>query len=424
AFFSLHGSSIDAYSLYYPSANDPLMGVPKPIRSDEWNVQTPNILYQLFRDSQLSVEGGPVGPGRAAILWNIPVKYVTTLFRPQLWPFFIFSPQRAFSIYWQLKIALLIIGPFTLFHLITRRTGISVALTLFLFFSPYTQWTFSSPTALPEMNGSACLAAFLLCRALVARNKLFMFAASMVAGLFAVNFALCMYPPSQVAIAWVALAVLIWWIASRWSEIWDSPLARWRLLAFGAGVLVLIVGIGAFFFGAWNEIVEAANTAYPGQRRMNGGGTTISFYLSNFLDFWITDQNASSLMTVTEVWGHMWFGPLTLFLAHRLNPGPTRTLYFELIGLFVALSLWSFLPLPAWVGRPFALDFVSAGRMLAGMGLLNALILAAFLASYKKRMISCSPALIVSALAFFCFLPLLFYIDSLYGLHLQIGQIA
>jgi hypothetical protein len=424
ALLGLHGSSLDVYAGYFPSANVPLIGTPKTIRSDEWDVQTPNILHQLFRDNPLSVDGGPAGPGHAGLLWNIPVKYVTTLFRPQLWSFFIFSPERAFSIYWQLKIALLIVGAFSLFHLITQRTGLSAALALFLFFSPYTQWAFSWASALPEMIGSACLAVSLLCRALVARNKLFMFAASIVAGLFAVNFSLCVYPPHQVAIAWVALAVLVWWIVSRWSEIWDPPLATWRLLAAGTGALVLVIGLGAFFIGARDEIIVAANTVYPGQRRVAGGGDSIFLYGSHFLDFWKTEQNTASLVNICEASGYLWFGPLTLLLAHRLKPGPSRTLYFVLIGLFAVLSIWIFLPIPAWVGQPFGLDFAPASRMIAGMGLLNALILAAFLASYENRAISYMPALTVSALALSCFLPVLFYINGLYALNLHIREIA
>jgi hypothetical protein len=424
ALIGLHGSSLDAYTSFFPSPNEPLIGTPKSIRSDEWNIQTPNILYQLFRDNPLSVDGGPVGPGHASLLFNIPVHYVTTLFRPQLFSFFVFSPERAFSIYWQIKIALLIAGPFSLFHLITQRTRLSAALTLFLFFSPYTQWGFSWSSALPEMIGSACLAASLLCRALVARNKVLMFTASTGAAVLAVNFVLCVYPPHQVAIAWVALAVIVWWILSRWSVIWDAPHATWRLLAVGTGALIMVIGLSSFLIGAWAEIISAANTVYPGQRRVGGGGASVFLYGSHFLDFWKTEANTGSMVNICEASGYLWFGPLTLLLAHRLSSGAARKLYFILIGLFAVFAMWSFLPIPAWVGRPFALDLSPAGRMLPGMGLLNALILAAFLVGYENRSISYKTALTISALAFSCFLLILFYINNLYALSLHIREIA
>src|SRR6202035_3616678 len=64
AFFSLHGSSIDAYSLYYPSANDPMIGTCKHrisfiscsatvsclSREDRWVLGAPRF-FGIFRSN-------------------------------------------------------------------------------------------------------------------------------------------------------------------------------------------------------------------------------------------------------------------------------------------------------------------------------------------------------------------------------------
>ena len=114
--FGLHGSSLKMYASYFPGPASPLIGTPKLSRVDEWNIQSPVILHQLFRENVLSVDDGPVGPDHALLLWNAPVRHPVTFFRPQFWPFFVFAPESAFSLYWQLKICFLIGGVFSLLY--------------------------------------------------------------------------------------------------------------------------------------------------------------------------------------------------------------------------------------------------------------------------------------------------------------------
>lgn len=220
----LHGSSLSMSASYFPGAHVPLLGTPKGIRSDEWIAHTPIILNQLFRVSRLSMEGAAVGPGHAALLWNSPVKSLVELYRPQFWSFFVFSPEVAFSIYWQFKMLLLVGGVFALLHLITQSAALSAMLALFFYFSPRMQWAYSWPSTLPEMIGSACLATTLLRQMLVSGNVATILSLAIGASIFATDFALCAYPPHQVAVAWAVFAVLVWWTITRWRQIWEPPL--------------------------------------------------------------------------------------------------------------------------------------------------------------------------------------------------------
>ena len=350
------------FASYFSGPASPLIGTPKLIRVDEWNAHSPVILHQLFRDNVLSVDDGPVGPDHALLLWNAPVKHPVMFFRPQFWPFFILAPERAFSAYWQLKICLLLGGIFSVLYFITEDTILSSIIALFFFFSAHMQWAFSWPSMLPEMLGSACLAVTLLCWTLVSQNRIVIFASGAWAGLFAANFALCVYPPHQVPIAWATASIPMWCIISRWSEIKEPRLLRWRLASLGLSASIAVSGLAIFCFGAYDAIALGMNTVYPGQRHLDGGQGSIFLYISHFLDFWKTESNIpAEWSNIVEATGFFWFAPFTLFYADRLESGPNRNLYLTLLGIFAILSLWIFVPVPAWVGHPFALDLGTSG---------------------------------------------------------------
>src|SRR4029450_11066195 len=102
----------------------------KPIRGDEWNYHTPAILNQVYRAAPFSVETSALGTDSASLIANIPVRHFTTVFRPQFWGFFLFSPAYGFSFYWQFKALLLATGVFSLLLLLTRSSGIAIVGTL------------------------------------------------------------------------------------------------------------------------------------------------------------------------------------------------------------------------------------------------------------------------------------------------------
>jgi hypothetical protein len=425
AFLGLHGSSLDMYAAHFHGLELPLLGYPKGIRSDEWLAHTPALLHQLLYADPLSVESGVVGPNRALLLLNIPSSSLTTFFRPQFWPFFAFSPERAFSIYWQFKTLLLAGGVFAILFLITELTAISAVLALFFYFSPHTQWAFSWPSLLPEMIGSACLATVLMCLALSSRNVVVIVSAAVAAGLFAVNFALCVYPPHQIALAWTAIVIFAWWVISRWAQIWEQPFRRWRAVALVLAILVACIGMGLFYQEAKDAIVAATNTIYPGLRRVSGGGRSIYLYASHFLDFWKTENNIPApWANIVEATGYLWFGPLTVVLARRLDAGPYRSAYFTLLGIFSVLSLWIFFPIPAWAGRPFGLDLADPGRMVPAMGLLNTLMLGAFLRGYTSKSVSLNMTITMAAVLCCVLLLVLLYVKGRFGLAVGLREIA
>ena len=80
-----------------------IIGSPQTVRSDEWMLQTPWIFSQARRTPAFSPSNPNVGSDVTPLVTNLPVRHWSTLFRPQMWPFFLLSTERAFAFYWNFK---------------------------------------------------------------------------------------------------------------------------------------------------------------------------------------------------------------------------------------------------------------------------------------------------------------------------------
>src|SRR5437016_14005445 len=114
-------------------------------------LQTPWIFSQALRTPAFSPSNPNIGSDVTPLVTNLPVRHWSTLFLPQMWPFFLLSPERAFAFYWNFKTFGLLLGPLLFFGVFTGgRTLIDLAGALLLRFSPFVQWCFSTPACLPE----------------------------------------------------------------------------------------------------------------------------------------------------------------------------------------------------------------------------------------------------------------------------------
>jgi hypothetical protein len=381
-----HGSSISIAGASYRGWTDvehtPLLGVPKKVRSDEWSFQTPTILNQVHRRDRLAVEDTLLGPGKAALLGNVPCRHFTQLFRPQFWPFFVLPADFAFSVYWQAKALLLLTGIFTLVLLMTRSSGVAAICALWYFFSAFTQWSYSWASLLPEMVGLFCWTIAVTCYLTVGRNRILLLVSAVACATSAIDFALCAYPPHQVPLIAFGVAITVGWAWSRRKLIWrrDNGIVRASCLV-GCWILVATVMLW-FYFDAKETILAAASTIYPGQRSSSGGGVPPIQFLSHFLDFWKSEASfPPSQGNICEGSGYLWLAPLTLFLT---RPPKEHRLFTALLvscwAAFLLILCWMLFPIPAEIGRWLMFNRVPPFRCYHALGLINGVIVALFLA--------------------------------------------
>src|SRR5437588_6222987 len=369
-----------------------IFSTPKRIRVDEWGVWTPSALSQARQKPAFPTENFNLGAGRSPLLMNVPVAYYTTFLRPQFYGFFVFDFERGFSFYWCAKFfGLLVAAGWGLRQIGVRSRLLVIFGAVWVLFSGYVQWWFSSPAMLPEMMASwfvclGCATRFFKDRHLVkttAELLGFIF--------FGINFILCLYPPYQIPLILLFTAVVI--------GVWRESRARVEVGSAMRGFVLLAVGLIAiglillpFWFDVRSTLEMVANTVYPGTRRSSGGELSIFKLFSGVLGFFEFEQshpavydNISEASNFYPLWPAGAFIALAARLRARMWISPLfATLSFFLIGL----SLYCVLPLPEWLLRITLLNLATERRALLALGTTNILFCCLFLDRYRAAILS------------------------------------
>jgi hypothetical protein len=371
----LNGSSSEILARDYHHGLDRgvLFGAPKGSRSDEWAYFTPDTLNEVFRQHPFDAEHSEVGGHYVGLTANLPLLHITSIFRPQLWSFFVLPADYAYAVSWQFKGLLLVLGVFTWLLLFTRSTFWAVTGSFWFFFSAMTQWDYSWASALPEMIGSMCLSTVCGCYLTIGRNRVALLVASLGLVTCAINFAMCAYLPHVIPLAWVGVFSLAGWCWGKRSAILDSREAGFRIVAacIATGIIAMIAGIT--YRDLHQAIAIAAQTVYPGHRIERPGGTPHYLLLSHFMQWTETEKNLPPILgNLCESSGYLWLAPITLVCAWRLNLSRMQTSMLAFLWLCSCLFLaWMFLPVPALVGALTGLNRCGFKRMLPALGLLN-----------------------------------------------------
>jgi hypothetical protein len=390
----LNGSSVGVWQTIL-NESGPIRGLlffhPEESRSDEWVHITPSMLSQARHSPPFPIQNESLGGGYSPLLMNVPVAYYTTLFRPQLWGFFVFDFEHAFSFYWCCKVfGLALAMAWLLRQLGIKQTGIVCFGVVWIYFSSFVQWWFSTPAMLPEM---------LACWAIMIGATLMMFRRASAAraiiavGLFVffgINFALCLYPGFQVPLLYVFAAVVIGcWLEQRRNPEWNS--ARGLTLfaiAFGAVILLLL----PFWLTIHESLRLIAATAYPGVYRNSGGALRLFDLLSGLTGFFEAEQRTPfHYVNICEASNFYPLWPaavLTAVIAKFRRGIAINPLIVSLTVAIFLLSIYCTVPMPRWLARGSLLALTTEPRLLVGIGMANVLLCCVFFARYRDQIMA------------------------------------
>lgn len=392
-FFKLNGSSVGFWNELLSEPSRPaglLFGTPKHVREDEWGVWTPFMLSQARQQPPFPMQNPSLGGGRAPLLMSMPVWHYSMLFRPQLWGFFAFDFERAFSFYWCCKVFALLLAPAWLLSQIgVRQPAIRLFGTVAIFFSSYVQWWFSSPAMLPEMlaTWAICVgcAIRMMRRPLSWRTLL----ACVVFVVCGANFALCCYPPYQIPLLYVALAVVI---GSGFQQL---P-TRLGFALVAASIVAIALVLLPFWVDVRATLEMVRSTVYPGARRNNGGDLSIWRLFSGAIEWFESERrvgtryaNIAEASNFFPLWG---CGAL-LLLGLRIRLSATLIALLCAIALLVAYCL---VPLPAWFTQATLLSFTTGRRALLALGIAGVLFCCVLLDQVSTARIGNARAIVLS----------------------------
>ncbi len=384
--FKLHGSSIGVWNRLFPDrvANaGVLLGAPKVIRIDEWLVATPAIISQGKLRPPFPVVNPRWGPEQVPLIFNWPARHWAMLARPQFWGFFFLDLERAFAFYWNMKAFLLLAGVFLLLMLLTGNDfGVSLLGAAWVFFSGFMQWWYSNGM-LVEMIGSLALLLVAVHYLALSSSRWLIGASALVLSLCLLDFTLSFYPPYQVPLFYLGVAILV---GSLGPHLLRGLPKRNLAFSIGCAALALsavILLLALYYRDAKQAIDLMRGTIYPGSRVSPGGGLTLAQVFGGFYGFFMSEKNyPRQWLNVCEASNFVLLFPVPavalLWRAGRRQQ--VAPLEWSLIAYLVAVLVW------VTVGWPHALAVATAFqrsqsiRSLVGLGLASIFLCCIFLA--------------------------------------------
>jgi hypothetical protein len=368
---------------YYADRSAPdagvLLGTPKEIRSDEWMVHTPWMMSQAARYPPFSTENPGVGDGAMTLLNNLPARHWSMFFRPQMWVFFVADFSHAFAFYWNFKWFSLLVGAFLFLRVVCNgQSLVAIFGALLLYFSPFIQWWFSTPTCMPEMLGALFLGLWSVTVIQRSESKGAIVAAGILLVLTTEQFVFCSYPRFQVPLVWLAIFVLASGIARGRPE-----LRRWRIFALWSAVAVIVALLVCWFREVAPLISQMASLAYPGKIVCRGGDIPWRNFLAPFLEFSMTQEHfRKGAMNVCDASGFLFFAPLLAAIAvHDVFFRRYDAVFLAMMLYILLIIAFMHFGVPPWVA--YWTGFSRVYAILANLGLGVASIVA--LCRYLSR---------------------------------------
>lgn len=277
----ISGSSTGNWWSYFESGPDPslLSGTPRPIRSDEWLVQSSWVISQIQQGFPL-LNGTFPGGMDASVQNDLPVWDWSSLFRPHVLGFLVLPLDQGMSVRWWLPgLSLIAAGYLFLVTLLPRRPITAAALAVVFFLSPLIQWWFLPTTIWPPTWAFLAMAAVIWSLRDQRRWVRVLFAAG--TGYLAVTMVLGIYAP------FIVPAVLVFGFFAIGVFLQQSrPTALGVRVALVRLIPLAVAGVGAaLVIGVWvltrrDTIAALLGTVYPGQRLEPTGSLTFDGLIS------------------------------------------------------------------------------------------------------------------------------------------------
>lgn len=269
------GSSVSEWDQYVqpsvkPVYAEPIVGVERSIRSDEWLVATPFMLSQKYSSHPYSYINDVMRaePTDAFVITDTPVRDIVGVAHPFLTGFLLFGQRAGLSLFWYGRLLALLLSSFELMRLITKdRRILSLAGALLVTFGPPVQWWFS--TGLPDMliYGQAAIVLVYYFLNTDKRAQKILCGAGL--SVCALGYTATFYPAWQVPFFYVFGALLVWILIENFK---NRRKSWFDLAVILAAALFTAAILARVFMLSYDTIKIVSQTAYPGKQFKTGGG--------------------------------------------------------------------------------------------------------------------------------------------------------
>lgn len=372
----VNGSSMGYWSNYVgDSAKSTIVaGKYRPIRSDEWEVLTPNYLSQTKSNTAFSVINKNMAVSGQNMLLSLgaPVKDIYTLSKPLNWGYLLLGGEYGTSWYWNLKLLLILLLSFELCMIITKGNRlVSVLGAFWLAFSPAVQWWFAQHVGDILLYMEAIIVSFFYFvkyfNGKIWRKIVFAF----LFALSCLGYVFPLYPPLQVPFGFLAIIIMAVVLISSWKKlkfrIWDI------FIVVGTAAFILLVLLHVYLISK-DAIFALSNTVYPGKRTLSGGGAQ-DFFAYSFLTNPFLPYTDTTIMNNCEVSSFINFLPAVILALPILIRKKTGNLRFGIaLAAFSSFFLcYMYFTIPTFLAKITLLSYVTNMRAILAYALAGTL---------------------------------------------------
>lgn len=377
----LHGFSLAQWHQLLDGSpeSEVLVGHSQTVRSDDYLAVLPQLLAQRAHEPRFPAYHTGIGDGRYDMVFNFaaPVRHWSTLFRPQVWGYFV-GADFGVAFHWWFNV----FGTGAAVFLLLRRVASVEAATALagaaaFLFSPFVQfWSLNGAPAL--LFASLSLLSLDAVAGATERGALRLATAAAVWSLAALLLTFS-FVPYLVSLVWLMAFLLP---ALVRADVSPRLPAVVRVAAGAAAVACAAAVLAALAHEHAETLSLIRSSAYPGHRLDAGGNESWARVLrGNFYTFF-PPLEWGGLSNVCAGSGFPLFFPLVLGLtvldaaARRCRPD---AVVLAVAAALALLLCWSLAGFPAWLARATLFERVPPRRAQLAVGLADTLLLGWYL---------------------------------------------
>ena len=381
--FGFHGSSISIYNQViqpnsFQEESNPIIGVSRTIRGDEWAVTTPTILSQTKNNFNSTSSILNAKTSNITLYPKIVSKTLGAISTPNQIGFLFLPVDQAFSFSWYFGYFLLFFSSFELLMLITKKNKVNSFIgAILITFSPVVQWWEAW-----NIIAYGELAIVLFDKYLKSKKITSQILLSILIGYIGCCYIMCLYPAWQIPYGFLFLILSIW-VGKENKE--NCSLKK--ILVLIAIILITItVIVVPIFIESYDIYLLISNTSYPGKRLSTGGygwQNLFNYFVAIFNSF-SESSNASEMSQFISLYPI----PIIMGIYYWYNNRKKYKKDFLLVGLTllsILLTIWNYIELPTWLAKISLLFMSTPNRCAIVASFVCLLLLIYCLSKYEEE---------------------------------------
>lgn len=408
--FQISGSSIGMWNTYMPANlkdDGVILGISRPIRSDEWATNSPMVFsqehnlegrYPYFSNTIRGTQTDTF------IVYGQPVFDIAEIFRPFHWGYLLLGSSFGLSFFWIGRMIALFLVTFEMMMLLTKKNKIlSLIGAILVTLAPVIGWWFAI-NGLIEMIVFGQLAILMLHQYMNTQHTLKRLLYASIIALCAGAFILVFYPSWQVPMAYIVLALGIATIITNWR---NCKITKKDILLLVVVIMVFALLMGYVLLKSSDTIKSVLNTVYPGDRLETGGNIEIGELVEYPINMFFSIKDTGILTNVCEEATFFGLFPLGIILAiYSMIKNKKIDIYNVLLLVVeVFFMVWCFIGFPEILAKLTLMSNSQAGRAIIFIGLIDILLLIRSVSSIKEPIkinISAIGAIILGTIVSIC----------------------